>query len=63
MLVEERAAAVVVVEREAGVKDGDHTEDEGDDPGQKQGRDRWIDGRLTPKVLHDNESTILHNEI
>jgi len=32
MLAKERAAGVVVVERKAGVKDGDHAEDEGDEP-------------------------------
>ena len=63
VLVEERAATVVVVERETGVKDGDHAEDERDEPSYKQGWDGRKDGRLAPKFLHENESAILHNKI
>ena len=33
VLIEERAATMIVAEREAGVKDGDHTKGEGDEPG------------------------------
>lgn len=63
MLTEERAAAVIVVKRKTGVKDGDDAKDKWDEPSQKQGWDRWENGSLTPKFLHDNESAILHNKI
>lgn len=63
VLGEERAATVVVVERETGVKDCDYSEGQGNEPGYKQGRDRWKDGWLTPESLHKHESVILDDEI
>jgi hypothetical protein len=63
MLAEERAAAMIVVKRKTGVKNGDCAKEEWDEPGQKQCWGRWKDGRLTPEFLHENESAILNDKI